>query len=323
MIAIPQTLRVVYDQHYSQVGASRSTLANHRALLNRWERLTSNPDVREITHRSFEDYRAASIGAGLRPDSIESGVRFVRTVLNLAVRVGLREAMPWGGKRLRGRQEPKRVPSLADLGSLYEHVEAATWPRGLDRERFWKAFLVVALWTSARLGDLLRIRWDGITEDAVSFVAGKTLKSHILPRHPVIDRHLKLVENWDVVRVLPVGKSNKQLLRAFHEMSRAAETHPITPQAIRRLGVTCWQRARWGCGEIVQGSALQNSARYYVDVPPILRDAASAFRFPDQMLLPCELDSQRAAEAQLLESYRRLSQDGKNAVNALAEKLAS
>lgn len=323
MIAIPQTLRVVYDQHYSQVGASRSTLANHRALLNRWERLTSNPDVREITHRSFEDYRAASISAGLRPDSIESGVRFVRTVLNLAVRVGLREAMPWGGKRLRGRQEPKRVPSLADFGRMYAHVDAAGWPRGMDRQRFWRAVLCVGYWTGLRSSDLFHnLTWGAITEDGIFFTAAKTGKNHAYPMHAVVRRHLDMVTNWDLRRVFPVGRSNKQLLRSFYEISEAAGVKRITPQAIRRLSATQWQRAKWGAGEVIQGSAIRGSAKLYI-VPQILQDAATLLEWPAEMLTPEERDQRLRDEALIMERFRRLGEVERQTVLALADRLSS
>ena len=317
-------VREVYESLYSTNGIAGTTLANQRSLLTRWERLTPDHHVEAITTQTIEDYRAACVAAGLSNDATESGIRMLMTVLRVAERSGMIQRVPWSGKKLRCRQTPKYVPTLHEIGLLYEHADAAKWPRGVDRPRFWRSVICVCLWTGFRCSDLFwRFRREGVTEHALSVAANKTGKFHIFPRHPVVDRHLAMVENWWTDRVYQVGRSYKQIHRSFVEMSDAAGVRRITCQPLRRASITAWERAKPGAGSIVQGCTLNVAYRHYIDAPQLLKDGAAAFRFPESMLLPEEIESQKLREAALLESFRRLGSDDQKAVQALASKLAS
>lgn len=331
-----------------------STTKNHRSMLSRWERLTTNPPVKSVTSATIAAYRTTCKGAGYAPDSTEGGIRTILRVLRACQEAGLIPVVPSPGVSLTLRQSPRYVPPLADFGLLHQAAEAAKWPTWCDPAPFWRTVFAAVFWTGCRRGDAFgRLLWESVTADTISWSAAKTGKLHVFPMHPVLKRHL---ESWRAScasaersadgasaasgtasarrnaagrcpstlddRLFPIGKCNHQILREMRRMSAAAGVRPITLQSLRRLSATEWQAAKWGAGEVVQGCALGKASRLYI-VPRILQQAAPLVEWPSEMLTAEERDRRAREEAIVMDRFRRLGENDRGMIVRLVEGLAS
>jgi integrase len=315
-------VRCAFHQVYvERVRLSHHTIKTAVSHVARWEACGDDPDVENITPETFDRFRAAAT-IRYSPDTIEGTVRFVMQVLRLLHNLGYLDRVPWPGKPLRIRRQPKYVPPLADLGKLYAAAAVAQWPIHMPAADYWRAVLALGYFTGLRLGDLRSsLKWENVGPEMITVEASKTQKLHVYPSHSVVRRVLaSLPERGSLVLSTP--KSNHQFLRELHRMNDAAGlSRHITCQTIRRLSATQWQAAKWGAGECIQGSAIRGSARLYI-VPRILLDAVDSLAWPEEMLTAQERDSERANTLRLLRVWKRLNAEGRNAVQALAERLA-
>ena len=301
---------------------NRKTDATNQSHCRRWGRLSPVDDTRKLTAETFAQFRVAARHSGYAPDTIEGTVSFVRSILVHLHRLGIVDTIPWTGRPLSKRSCPRWVPTLDDLGMCYASTSVATWPRNADI--FWKAWFCIGYFTGLRLSDMLRLRFDHVQQHAIVMPAEKTGKVHVFPRHPVLDRHLEFLRRADRTgRVFDVGKCNHQILRELHRISEAGKVTPaITSHPLRRLSATEWQGAKWGAGEVIQGSAIRGSARFYI-VPKILQDAVDSLPWPSQMQTDKERRDTERSEIKMLKIFRKLNSSGKLAVTSLAEKLIS
>ena len=121
---------------------------------------------------------------------------------------------------------------------------------------------------------MLRLDWSMINErdGTLTIEAQKTHKCHVIPIHPVLWTHLKMIHG-PLDRIFPVEKSTKQLRQELKLISEAVGVRNITPKMLRRAAATEWERARSGAGQYIQRSTLRNSSRFYIDTTQLLRKA--------------------------------------------------
>jgi len=289
----PLTLRLAFERHYlpHAVNICQSTVARYYFDVLRWERHTTNQPIDEIDTQTFLDYRRNCLSDGLAPETIESTVRTVKAILRLCgpasertpFGLGLMHPPPWSGRRLRLTRKHPDVPTLDSLAAIYLQAGQATWPR-LDTppDVFWRAFITVAFFTGLRLRDLVQtLTWDCIELDKISVRAKKTDKEHILPVHPIVAQHLRTLFRTDT-RVFPIPRSTTHLVRReLRLMSLRAGVEKITPQKIRRLAGTEYERAVTGSGQLLLGHTL-GASDYYIAVPKILADASALLKVPPE-----------------------------------------
>lgn len=304
----------------------RTRLAEHTVKtsashLARWEMCAGNPGVRAISPETFDTFRRESLCLRYSPDTIEGTVRLVLQVLRLLWRLGQIERVPWSGKPLRVRQNPKYVPPLSHLGLLYKNAGVARWPLHMPPGVYWRAVFTLGYYTGLRLSDLLEsLLWENVGPEMIVVEARKTEKLHIYPQHPIVKR---TIEGLPPVgpAVLHVPKSNKQWIREIHRINDAAGlSRHVTCQTLRRLSATQWQAAKWGAGEVIQGSAIRGSAKLYI-VPQILQEAVHSLEWPDEMMSADERRKIRSSAARMLKTWKRLSDEHRAAVQALADRL--
>lgn len=304
--------------------ARQRTLQEYRYKLKRWERIVGAIAIDKVSPQVFDQFRKKALSAGLSPDTIESTISVVVQVLRFCVESEQLTELPHRGARLRLSRKVRYVPPLEDLGRMYAAAGAARWPTWCPPGEFWRPLLVAAYWTALRHFDLFwTLSVDCLTKKSIVLTSHKTDKEHIFPRHPVFDRHMAAApQRRGEKRCFPIDVCRKQVLRELHRMADAAQVPHFTLHAIRRLSCSEWQDAKWGAGEVVQGSAIKGSASRYI-VPQILRQAAPLMRWPDEMLTPEERDEAAQQQARLLLAVQKLGDTERQAVLSLAEKLAT
>lgn len=302
----------------------RRTIQEYRYKLQRWSRLSPTIDVEAISTDAIQEFRRQATAVKLSADTIESTISAVLLVLQACQERGILPAVPSRGRRLRVSGSIRYVPPLEDLGKLYAVAGEAKWPTWCRPAEFWQPLLVTAYWTALRHFDLFWSLGVGcFSPQGIVVIAHKTEKQHVFPRHPVLDRHVAASpRRAGDDRLFPIGICRKQVLRELHRMADAAGVKRFTLHAIRRLSCCQWQEAKWGAGEVIQGSAIRGSASRYI-VPQILKQAAPLLRWPDEMLTSEERDAATQQQARLLHAVKRLGATERDAVLSLAEKLAS
>lgn len=321
--SVPMTIDAIFTDHYClhrRTGKhTRCTMQSH---LRRWRSII-DADAERITLGEFTRFRADALAQGFSPDTIEGTVRVVMQILRLACRLDLIGKVPYSGTPLATRQTPRHKTPLDTLGRLYLATHVAQWPVNQDAPLFWRCVLVLGYFTGLRWMDLwTRLTWGSVGDESITVTAGKTGKTHCFPMHPVVKRHLDCLPRLGP-RVFQTGLSNMQWGRELKRINAAAQVEPaVTMHAIRALSATSWQRAKWGAGEVVQGSAIRGSAKMYIDVPPILIDAVDRLAWPSVMLTARERDAGVQAELQMLAAFRRLGERDRFGVLAFAERLA-
>lgn len=303
------TIREAFEMYYlsHSVDLARMTIRRYRIEISRWERFMENPSLGAITTQTFNDYRRKCLDAGLSRQTAESGVRIVIQVLRhmgpateIAPHgIGLIDKVPYRGKTMRMPQKMPVMPSADQVGMMYAKADVTSWPGNLEYSSatFWRAFLVLAYFTGARLGDLLTaVMWPNVRGDSISFIASKTGKLHMLPMHSVLWNHLETVRprngDWSG-RVLPCGKSPERIRRELSKMHLAAGIPPlgteprsryVNAKMLRRLAGTMHSAVN-GSGPVLLGHSLGVSD-LYIGVPNVLKEASERLYVPTQFLPP-------------------------------------
>lgn len=318
------TITEAFDTYRQHVTLTTRAACSAASDLRRWIAHGGEPDVHRIGMSEFGQFRAVT-QQRYSADTIENTVSTVLRVLRMLERLGLLPRVPWGGPALKKRVLPRNVPTLAQVSSLYQHADAATWPLFCRPGDYWRAMLVLGYYTCLRLGDLQhRLHWSGVMSDSLMTTASKTGKAAAWPMHSVVKRHLTtLPRRGDAVLGAPA--SNKQRDRALHEINDAAglERH-VTMQGVRKRGITSWELAKTGAGSVVQGSAVTGSALHYVEqgiVPRILIEAVEYLEWPAAMLLP--EDRKPDDETKMLRLWRRMRAQERAALLGVAERMGA
>lgn len=283
------TLREAYQQFYLSecVDLGAGTRSRYHFELLRWERHTTNPDVRQITKATANEFRQHCLDLGYSRSSIESTLSVVRRILRITAEAddSPLTSIPILGRSLKQPQPNPRALTLEQMADLYRVAHVTTWPKfpGLSPAVFWRCFDVVAFCTGLRLYDLMRsLNWRDVTDSTLTCQAKKTGKLHRFPMHPVLARHLEVLKPLQSIdgRILPLSRSPHLVRRELRLRSNAACITPaITPKHLRQNAGTHWESAEGGAGGKVLGHSLGVSDRY-ISIPRVLQTAVGKLRIP-------------------------------------------
>lgn len=251
---------------------------------NRWERYSANPDLSEITAETVNAFRDACVAKGLSAATIETSCKDL-------VRVAKWNGITLDrGRPLRLRRPSPFVPRLDDVARVYAMADQASWPKRpwCSCRDWWRALLVVAVWTAFRRGDLARLTWDDVADGSIATVANKTGWTHRLPMCATVQRHLMTLDQPgrpERIFDLPRSTSYRACRDQFAVLCCAAGVRPVlTLQQLRRLSITSWSSVSAEAGRIVHGSGL-GVLGHYLDQRRILDSAAPRFPWPAVMRL--------------------------------------
>lgn len=287
------TARDVFDTLYHQWATDLSprTERRYRHELNRWEKLTGNPPLAEITTRDYQSFRASSSQSGHAAGTTESTLRFIRQLLRCAMANGVVNVMPDRGRARRIEAPQPHPPSLDELDKLLRHCGVARWPRlHVPAKVFWRSLISVALWTALRREDLfwrLKLEHIDFAENLILFRASKSKAPHPFPLHPVVVRHIKaMIPAFPHNRSRPLfgpSRSPHLIQRELDRIADAAEVRRITPQNFRQSGINLWTMADPRAGEVIHGCGIPRVLAHYLDRLQILRNAAGNVVVPKAM----------------------------------------
>ena len=267
------------------------TERRYRHELTRWEKLTQNPPLADITTRTYQEFRAASSQAGHAAGTTESTLQFVRQLMRCAMAHGAIAVMPDRGRPRRRMAPQPHPPSIAELDAVLRHCGVARWPKlHVPPKTFWRAVISVGLWTALRREDLFwRLSFQHVVfaENLILFRAHKSKAPHPFPINEVVVRHIRLMQpafNASPTRaVFGPSKSPHLIQRELDRICEAARVRRITPQCLRQAGITAWTMADPRAGDIIHGSGIPRILSHYMDRLQILRHAAANVTVPAAM----------------------------------------
>lgn len=255
---------------------------------NRWERLTENPDITDITKEEVTSFNKACRDAGLAATTFQSSWRNIRTILSYAESKGWVSEVPKIRVAKVRRRRPV-VPAWDLIDTMYGNASKTIWPV-LDycsTERFWQAWLAVSYWTGLRLGDMkeLSISDYSAAEKTLLKEANKTSKEHIYPVPDWLAKHIRMVKGSRDGRLFSVPRwSDNRIRREMARMCGGIELRqPVGPQQVRRLSINTWSGVHADAGKIIHGTGL-GILDFYLDPLVLLQSVMSDVPVPGKML---------------------------------------
>lgn len=176
------------------------TLKEYRNALNHWERLTTDPDLRDIGVAHLVLFRDGLVAEGLRPASVNKVWRHVRAILQQASDDGIIRKVPMIARRSSLRlmdAAPKMQRECItedELSLLWRECRRATYPQTcVPAPKLWRVALVLFWFYGVRTRDLFDLRWENVlwNDRLVRFKAHKTRKVQGLPLNAVVIEHLQ------------------------------------------------------------------------------------------------------------------------------------
>lgn len=262
----------------------------------RFGRLMRDMDIGRITEKHLAEFRQLALDSGLSPHTVRGSLKDLRTLI-----------------RASGRQvtiERVRVPQPDPKPVPHEHINAI-WPCLSLWAQQW---LVFALWTAARLDDVIRLQQQLKPEtSALSITASKTQHRH---DWPVPD----WLRPWLQPQRLPYGRSydwsGHQVRQALRAASQCCGVPDVLPNHVRDRALSEWSAADHTACEVLHGQSL-GTLRHYLSPLEILSRAAPRVRLPE--CFGASIDSTES----LLANFRRLDPQAQNLISETTERLAS
>lgn len=300
------TLREVFEARVLPrlIAIKRGTIAEYRAAITAWERLTANPSLSQLTDDHAEQLRigaAAQIDLKkLSPATYNKWARHLRALLSrLAPRdtrnprgLGLIPFAPLV-ETLPERLAEPRVATRGELSRIYQACTAATWPLIPDPGEAWRLWLVLSYNCGARRSDLWGLTWGAIQdrEQLLTLRAEKTGKPLRLPLHPTLLAHL---QSWrrsapdahPAAKIFPFTQSHRHFYGQLYRLqSLAGIGTPLTPQDLRHTCGSAFDDLAPGLGAIVLGHAPKGVfEKYYRNASRRLRKAVRRLPQPKAFL---------------------------------------
>lgn len=291
--ALRLTARDVFQTLYKQWAPDIAprTERRYRHELNRWEKLSNNPPLADITTRHYQEFRAASSQAGHAPGTTESTLQFIRQLMRCAMAHGAIAVMPDRGRPRRRMAPQPHPPTVAEMDAVFRHCGVARWPKlHVPPKTFWRSMLAVGIWTALRREDLLwRLAFEHVVfaENVILFRASKSKAPHPFPINDVVVRHIKAMAPTFPYppsrRIFAPSRSPHLVQRELDRICEAARVRRITPQCLRQFGITAWTMADPRAGDIIHGSGIPRILSHYMDRLQILRHAAEKVTVPAAM----------------------------------------
>lgn len=285
-----------------------ATVARYRYELTIWSRCGGPLLTAHISGPIVNWWRRSAEIAGLAPRTIES---VIQSVCLLAKLSGL---IVDPGQKLRHVPQPPDCPTLESFDRILRQCRAD------DPFRVW---LAVAYVTGFRLSDLMPITAAAVANGSVSRTAEKTGK----PQPTMIPAPLVRIAAGLPIRgdVVLAPATQRTIRKRLDRLCLQAGVQRITPQQIRVLAATEWERARPGCGAVILGHALPGwsaATYYYLRAQEQLRLGLPNLRLPDSLLTDEERRERESGESRLIETFRGLPDQQRQSLVTVAEAMA-
>jgi integrase len=194
--------------------------------------------INDVTPRDIQKFVDSETAAGKSGSSIRIAAKVLNIPFNLARRQGLILTNP--------------VPSVELPDAANENRSAFSWEQVVEilsvAKGEWKTCIMVAVFTGARLGDCVALRWSNfdLPKKLLTFRPSKTKRKKVdlvVPIHPTLDEHLLSLPCGDDPKALVMpGLAAQQipgrsgLSRQFQDVMREASIEQDTVAAAGKGG---------------------------------------------------------------------------------------
>lgn len=286
------TARQIYERFYTSWSPDLSarTERKYRHELNRWEKLSGDPPLADITTITYQEFRAASSACGQAAGTTETTLRLIRQLMRCAHAHGLVSVIPDRGRARRIHAPQPDPPSVEEIDALMRHTGVARWPKlHVPCKLFWRSWIAIAYWTALRREDLTwrlafeHVRYD---EDVILFRAKKTGRAHPFPMNQVVARHIRSMAPLHYAptrKVFGPSRSPHLIQRELDRIALAARVRRVTPKCFRQAGINAWTCADPRAGEIIHGCGIPRVLSHYLDRLQILKHAEPRVIIPATM----------------------------------------
>lgn len=263
---------------------------------NRFVRIVGDIPIAEITQDHICDYRQKCREQKLSPQTIESSIGNIITVLKLSAGRTIETGKPLKSRRPEPR--PVEFPAICEV---------------FDKLPAWmQLWIMFSFWTGLRLGDsitCLRKLTGTVIGSVISHHASKTGRYQKWP-----------VPKWLKEKLESVPFPTELCLENQKKQVRA-ELRPHAqwgPKNLRQCSITEWSKANATAGAIIHGSGL-GILNHYVDPLQIIESASQRLRLP-KCFNAC---TQEGCEDTLISNFRRLDPAAQSLIVGTTERLAS
>lgn len=311
------TLRQFYEEHLELMkgNVARSTL---QMQLRAMEFLAGcvgwTCNMKQITSRDIERFRAARLKTGISPSISNRESRTLKRLFNIAI---VRGYLTKGNNPCIGIPMIKLAPKKPRYCSPQEFL---TIYRAAP-DTYWKSFLVTAYTTGLRLQELLNLTWADIDfEDAKMHITGKSEsgwvqrwqpKGYEMRTTPLSEQAVNLLTAWQSVAPencpyvfmeqerwnyyqQQVSEGNwlqgqslvNNVLRRFKTICRKAGVGPYSIHDLRRSCITNWAKHLpiHVVQQLAGHSDIRTTQEYYLSVQT--EDIKKAQRVQSKLLGP-------------------------------------
>lgn len=276
---------------------SRSTLANDRSALGRWERCTRPEQwdkdwpgfpIGYIVPRIVEQF-LERLFATCSSGTAKSTWCHIRQMFNHAAKTKAIDFAP----------KPAVMPKAADKKVKVftpEQITAAYY--ALKPWTDLQVSFVLAIAAGLRTVDLFCLDWSEVTlagpRPNVDFIAMKTDKRQVIPLAPLTIEHLRRLPSIETGGLLFPGRTNVDMENPEHskpacrrrEIINTAfrEAELFFPKPIQTARATCntlLENWRTGVGQFVLGHGLTLNSRHYHEPSDLIYDGVCSADLPD------------------------------------------
>lgn len=264
--------------------------------LKRWEQLTADPPLEQITSATMADFkqrlRELTIRGGkkLAINTVRKHLDHIQWILDqagppaavnrLRTAAGLLDRVPW--TKPPKREKRKKPPTSEDLVvGLYRAAEHAIFPviPGITAAAWWRALLSTICSTSLRIGQLVRLPYAAVVWDPQSpelrltaDVCRKSKADETKPLHPVAFRDLLAMrgERELLFPAWPRPHSKTTIYHEFHRLELLAGFVPqqgVALHGVRRFVLTELGIISPTAAQIAAGhESYQTTIEHYIGV---------------------------------------------------------
>lgn len=283
-----------FERFYDKSELSPNSIKTWRVHLRRWEKFMGAIDVRELTNDHLADFREKQIAAGYSGASIRSNWAHLRALLRFlsspdiernARAIGLIDLRPYMKPVRITHRVPRRV-TQDQLSRVYAYFSRATSPKRLPfpPQDYWRALTVFIYFTGLRISDCSALRWSQVNldEKLMEFTAQKTRKTSMIPLHPVLVDHLRIIHASGQRENVFMRAHSGNDYQPMRDACKAAGVENFTFHDLRRTGAS--EVARVASTDLasvfLQHHQTDVTSLHYLNQYEELREAIMAMRVP-------------------------------------------
>lgn len=187
---------------YAKTNKAPKTVKEEIRAFNLFKKFAGNIKLKDISMELIEEYKKARVAKGLKPNSTNRELAYIRILLNKAKDFGYLESVP-KFKLLKIPKQPPKYLTHDEIISLISN--ASSWLRPM---------LIVLINTGIRTNELLNLRFEDIDLDkrCLYIKSGKTNNYRFIPINDELLKTLTWLQDY-----YPLPNGTKVLKRHYQQ----------------------------------------------------------------------------------------------------------